>query len=1251
MSSGMRLAGSLLLGIVFTSLAHAQIRSGAITGTVSDASGAVIPRAVVVVTNQATNIAITAVTTDAGLYTAPYLLAGSYTVAVTASGFAPHRQVDIALATAQTVRVDVVLRVGSVEQAVEVVSTAAQLQTGSSTVSGAVLSEMIDALPNITQNPLYYAALQPGVVPTNNSLNTTNLASFGIGLVGRRQFSAIGVNGGRPFTNDIQLDGLPVMGGGYNETSVVPNTEGLREVRVISNNFTAEYGRGQAVFAMSTKSGTNDYHGQATYMLRNEFFNANTMANNANNQPREAFKVHDFGGAVGGRILRDRLFFHTSYHALRHDRGNRSLLTVPTALERVGNFSQSFIRNEAGQPVPAATFDPYNVTQLGPDLFRRMPVPNAIIPNPHPAALKAHSFYPNPNRTPDDVYNTNNFEAYVIQTVRRHNLNSRMDFLHGKHSFYASGGHSWGEIVTPRPFGESPFNGAPGVQGDNNPYFQFGDTIVVSPSTVVDVRYGLSRIDAKLLAGDKTGFTPELYDQFGVPRNLHPLMLFFGVAPDVAPNTAGTGVGGGSNWTALTGGVFNTKQEGQLNHSLTGSVTKVRGRWTHKMGGEFRNLLSNYADPEQGSVTYPSPFHSTGGNFNFEFTTANGGVHSDTRTNAQRGINAARMLYGAGLWWIRPGLNVNPAFSQKYFAIYTQNDWKATSKLTLNLGLRWELQPGPTERFDRMSSYDREAKTPFGTLGAIAFVGVGGYSRNLWDMEYSDWGPRLGAAYQLDEQTVLRGGFGITYLPTSTGYFPSPVDYGAVTFSSGVNQIPYGTDPQGVPVVKFSDPAPLSIAVRGDVNNPRAYGIGEARFDRHYRNGRAMQWNFFVERKLGPDWLVSAGYAASVSRNLMNRSFPIQNRQSIPAATLASWRQQYIDSNGALNPATQQVQNPWQPATGDLIPFSGPLGARTIARENTLFPYPFLIGSAAAINLSRATADYHSMQLRVSRAFSKGLLLDAHYTWSKNIDNTDNMADNQGFNPAGNVGNHDLFNFKNNRHLGLSDIPHRFVSTVLYELPFGTGKPVDSPNRVFRAIAGGWQTSATFIAQRGTPIPITGLSDGAVLARPDRLPGVAIEVPKELQRWYNGQTSVTLPNGRVVTPQRNTFLKYYSGAFEGRVVTTPSGRIVVDQFWYGSGAPVYHDIRTPGRFNIDMGLRRVFRIREGLNLEIGADAMNVLNSTQLSGGYNGGLGATNVATNAANGLKPGMAGSDTFGTIGAATFNPRQMMLRGIIRF
>jgi len=186
---------------------------------------------------------------------------------------------------------------------------------------------MIEALPNITQNPLAYAFLQAGALPRTSASSTDNLNSFGIGVDGRRQWSAVGINGGRAFTNDIQLDGLPVMGGGYNEAAVVPNTEGLQEVRVISNNFSAEYGRGQAVIAMSTKSGTNAFHGNGVYTLRHEGLDANSFANNAQNIPKREFRVNDLGGSIGGPILRNKLFFFSSYHGLRNNQTATALMT------------------------------------------------------------------------------------------------------------------------------------------------------------------------------------------------------------------------------------------------------------------------------------------------------------------------------------------------------------------------------------------------------------------------------------------------------------------------------------------------------------------------------------------------------------------------------------------------------------------------------------------------------------------------------------------------------------------------------------------------------------------------------------------------------------------------------------------------------------------------------------------------------------------------------------------------------------
>jgi hypothetical protein len=1218
---------------------------------VTDPTKAVVPGASVVLTNQDTKVTTELVTTEAGLFTAPYLPAGTYTVAVELPGFAVFRRTGIVVGTAETVRIPVELTVSKVGETVNVAAEAPLLQTDRTSVSGAIGAEMIDALPNITQNPLAYAFLQAGAVPRNATADTQGANSFGIGVDGRRQWSAVGINGGRAFTNDIQLDGLPVMGGGYNEASVLPNTEGLQEVRVISNNFSAEYGRGQAVIAMSTKSGTNAFHGQGIYMMRHEGLDANAFANNAQNIAKREFRVNDAGGSIGGPIIRSKLFFFSSYHGLRNDQSATQLMTVPTALERVGNFSQTSIRDEAGNAVPARIFDPFNVVQEGPDLYRRVEFPNAIISNPDPFALRMFSYYPLPNRTPDDVFNTNNFEANILTTVRRHSSNNRVDFRYRNHSIYGSGGISYAEIVTPRPFGQAPFNDAQGVRGDKNPYFQIGDAVVVSPTVVLDLRYGVSRINTKNLSGNKEGFND--YDSFGVPRNVQAIILFPGVAPNVNPNGYGGGQGGGSNWTALTTGNFNTKREFQTNHSVTGSITKVRGRWVHKAGGEFRNLLSNYWDPEQGSVAMPSPFAHAGGNFNFQYTTASGGVASLVTTNAQRGVNAAGMLLGTGVWWIRPGANVTPAFSQKYFAIYSQNDWRPTPKLTVNLGLRWEVQPGPTERFDRMSAWDFTRQNAFGTLGAIAFPGVDGYSRNLWDTEYDNWGPRVGAAYSLNSRTVLRGGFGVTYLPSNTGYFSGPTDYGSANFSGGVTQTAYGTNPRGVPVIRFSDPAPIAAAIGGDPTAPQVYGIGEARFDRHMQNGLARQWNVFVERSLATDWMVSAGYTASVSRNLLNRSYPIQNLQSIPADVLAQWRQQYIDSNGTLNPATQLVPNPFQPSSGPLLPFAGALGAATIARQNTIFPYPHLIGSNAAVNRSGATADYHALVLRGSRRFAGGLMFDANYTWSKEIDNTDTVEDNQGFNAGGGArgNNHSLTDPSLNRRIGYSDIPHRFAATFLYDLPFGRGDSGSAGAKVLKGVVSGWQVGGSVIWQTGFPIAVTGADTGAALQRPDRIDGVDLVLPKNLWGWYDGRTAVTLPSGRVITPPARSYLKYNPDAFVGRVVTTPNGRIVADQFWYGDAAITYDEFRTDNRFNLDMSIRRTFGVTTGVNLEVGADAMNILNHTQFSGSYVGALGGTITTPNPALGLVPGMGNANNFGTKGMATFNPRQIQLRAALRF
>jgi hypothetical protein len=1235
--------------------AYGQIRSGTITGAVQDPSGASVAGADVVVTNTDTNATYTTTSTDAGQYTIPYLEAGTYAVAVTKTGFQSYHATGVRMQSAQTVRVDANLQIGSTEARVDVVAAAEQLQTDSSNVAGATGAQVIQSIPNITQNPVYYATLQAGVQPRNNTSNSTNMNSFGIGVAGRAQFSSIGVNGGRAYTNDIQLDGLPIMGGGFNETAIVPNTEGLQEVRVISNNFTADYGHGQSVISMSTKSGTNQFHGEANYLLRNEALNANTFSNNQQGLARGAFKVNQFGGAISGPAIKNKLFFFSSYHHLMFNQGVPTLSTVPTALERVGDFSQTFIKSATGAPVPAQVYNPFVVTKLANDLYQRAAFPGAKIPANvlNPYAVHMYGFYPLPNRAPIDAFNTSNYASTPVNTVRTNTLNNRVDFKQGMHSIYASGGFGFGDITQPRPFGTKGFNDAPAITSDRNPYGQIGDTVVLSPTLFVDVRYGVTRINTNNLAGNRTGFTD--YASFGIPASTIPLMALPGAAPVVLPNNFSGGSGGGSNWTGLSSGQFVNKQERQLSHALNTSLTKVRGNWTHKFGFEGRILLSNYSDMEEASAEIASCCANVGGNYTFQYVTANGASAPNNSSPQQAGINGAALLVGENVWWIRPGANVRPAFAQKYFALYSQNDWRVNARLTVNLGLRWDLQPGPTERYNQMSNYDFTKMNPFGTLGSIVFPGSGGYGRNLWPTEYHDFGPRVGAAYQVARGLVVRGGFGISYLPSNTGYFSSPNDYGAASFSAGTQMIPYGSNPNGVPVTTFTDSAPVVQPTGSNIAAPQIYGGSNAIFSRQFKNGIAKQANFFVEKSFGASgqWLVAAGYSGSFSNNLANRNYPFQNMQSIPSSTLSTWLNQYIASNGSTNPANIQVPNPWQPATGPLLPFTGTLASRTVPQFVTMLPYPLLYGSGAGVNESNGFASYNSLQLRVRHAFSSGLTLQADYTWSKELDYTSTaIEDGQGVNAGGSISSPDLTNINNNRRYGLSDQPNRFVAVLVYDSPFGKGRPLQLNNGIAQHILGGWSISSVIAAQSGMPFVISGANTGALSGAVNRISGVSPTVPANLQHWYDGKTSVTLPCGIKITPAANTYLKYNACAFQGQVITTATGSIVPNQFWFGNSSQTSGDLRQPGRFNMDLSLRRQFSIRERIKLEIAANATNVLNHTQFTGGTNiGTLGGTNLTNNPAAGLLAGYGNGGGYGAFTNATFDPRQIMMQARVVF
>ena len=489
----------------------------------------------------------------------PYLPAGRYTLVVKAKGFETYRKTGIVMGTATTIRADATLVTGRVDVAVEVQADAIALQTENSTVQGSVDQKLIEDLPNINNNPLYYATLQAGVVPTPQMYNSHVL---GVGFADRQAMSAIRINGGALGTSDIQLDGVSVQGAAWHETAVVPNRDALQEVRVVTNSFSADTGNAQGLISMTTKSGTNLFHG------------------------------------------RNKLFFFGSYERLDHKDPDNVVTKVPTTLERVGDFSQTRIADNNGNPVPVVLFDPWSAQfyQGSSLIVQRTPYPVAgVVSNPDQYGEKLLAGYPNPNHTPSDAFGDNNYYFSGTTPTIRNSLAFRGDYRIGdKSSIYFSGGKSFGSSVQPNYWGASSqfggYNWLPDIK-DSNPYAAAGYTVTVNPTTVIDLRYGVTRISTQ--GGFPTAPSTVSYSDYGMPANVQSLIALSGNAPSVGD--FGGGATNNANWANLSDDGWDNKHEHQLNHAATGSITKILGKWTLKGGGEYRVYLGDWADIEFGT--------------------------------------------------------------------------------------------------------------------------------------------------------------------------------------------------------------------------------------------------------------------------------------------------------------------------------------------------------------------------------------------------------------------------------------------------------------------------------------------------------------------------------------------------------------------------------------------------------------------------------------------------------------------------
>jgi hypothetical protein len=1061
------LSTSALVGFIFFGLRPAtlaQIDQGTITGTVTDQLGAVVPKAQVIVTNTRTQVKRETQTNEEGHYRVPYLSPGQYELTAESQGFSKGRVVGIELTVGLTATINVSLAAGTLQlEAVTVTTTPVQLERQTATLGNVFVSSQMIELPNPGRNPYDLLTLAPGVAP---------IVGGGAGSL---------INGGRISTTEILLDGAETRNTTSGGIAYTPPLEAVGEFKVITNSMSAEFGRsGGGVLTASTRSGTNTLHGSFYEFLQNDKLNANSFFNNLRSVERNPYRRNEYGFSVSGPVYlpriyngKDRTFFFVNWEQSKSRSPYLLVATVPTELERAGDFSQSGVTIYD----PKTTrINPDNPNEYIRDRFMGCDgnTPNVICPDRiDPIARRVLEYYPLPNRP---TLTQNFIQSGGSNISDQWKMFFRVDHNLGKrHKLFMSYGRQDGEPVTPHINEAFPANG--GVFEFHPRAFILGDTITLNPNLVAEVRASFSRA-LFVLTPQSVGYD---FTQLGFPeslKNYSKTLLFprFNIS-DVDPL--------GPDRAFYFTDAENTGE-------AQGHFTWQRGDHSVKTGVDLMFTAFNIFRPEQPSGSY---------SFGRVFTQKNPLV-----ADAAAGHGVATLLLGAptgGLISDDPSL----AASQKYYAWYVQDDWKVRRRLTLNFGMRWEYQTPWTDRYDQLAFFDPDAIEPItGEKGILRYAGRDGNHRYQFDPDRNNFAPRFGLAWEFKKDTVLRIGYGLFFFPGSGG-----IGSGVIALGDGfltrtpvfLGQAPEApnTPPEG---------ASLANPFTSGFIPPPTTGVG-AGINTMFRDWVTPfnhQWNLNIQRTITRDMLIEVAYIGNRGQRIwIGRS---QNAVSTD----------YLSLGSALN---ELVDNPY---LGQIT--TGPLSAEKIRRSQLLRPYPHYTDVFRNVDAA-GDSIYHGMTVRVDKRFGYGLLFQAAYTVSKHINN---VSENF-FARALYI---DPNNLSLSRSVAEYDRPQILALSYVYQFPFGPGKRWLGRGWA-GSLLGNWQISGITSFASGIPVVITapgatslpGVGATAVKLKSPILP----EGQQSIDRWFDtsafvvpqpftlGSDSRTQPNLR--GPGINTF--------------------------------------------------------------------------------------------------------------------------------
>jgi hypothetical protein len=1002
--------------------------TAAVRGVVTDGSGAAVAAAKVTITESDRNVPHSVVADEAGRFAVGSLPPGGYTLSVEAKGFKKYTQTKISLLVQQQATFDVALQVGDITTTVEVQSTAPMLNTTISTLGQVIENRYMTALPNIGRNPLSLLSLTPGVVGANGTISPTNT-----------NFVA---NGTRNSTSDILVDGAIVntteQNSGATDLKWAPSVDAVQEFKMQTNFFGAEYAQsGGAIVNMVTKSGTNQVHGVGYYFMRDSNLNANSWSANRAGAAIPYYHLNQLGGVIGGPIKKNKTFFFATYEYTHSKSPSSQTATFPTMDQRNGDFTRTLFSN--GQLI--TIYNPFDTFKDASGAVKRNPFPGNTIPKSmmDPVALKAMAFYPTPNQDPNPTTHVSN---WFQQDIGENTTKPQFD-IKGDHSFTDrlrfTGRYSRknGASSPANLFGASnsalsaadPYNGPSSTKTQSA---TGSVSFVQNPSTIWTGTYGFIYSN---YARDPF-IVPYDMTQLGLPKYMKDTSTY-----QVFPMFSSGGytdIGTQGYWKM-------DRQEGV--HQFSGSMTKIIGGHNIKTGAETRHNFLDYAQPG-----YPA------GHFNFGAQTTSQDLNTGSSV---QGNGFASMLLGFGNG---SNFHIDPkAFSRAgYWGFFVQDDWKITRKLTINLGLRYEFEIPRTEVLNRYSYWDLGAKSPitvpgYDLRGVMKFVD--GNTPSPFNSDRNNFAPRLGFAYALDNKTAIRAGAGIFYMlsrATVSGHTGAAFNTDA--------SVPWTLDSYATRNATLSNPYPQGILTPpgNSLGDATFIGLGVGTITRANRNPEMYSWNLSIQREVGWNSMIEINYTGSRGVHLYT-----------PYTSLSPLNPKYWLGSGALytrNQLQAAVPNPFYGIITE--PKATNLNGRTIQQYRLFRNMPQYDGvSGAEPNASDSI--YHALQMKLEKRFSKGLALMAHYTWSKMIDDASVTSGNLTW-LGGSTSFQNPLNYALERSLSQNDVPHRFVATADWQIPFGRGRSFGNQvNRIVDGVIGGWEVSGFFTLQSGYPLQVS----------------------------------------------------------------------------------------------------------------------------------------------------------------------------------